>query len=61
MQLFKFAVSQGPCILIQCIAISIRCWPASFKEGAINGSLQLEDVRHIQQIHCLLQVIVLQV
>jgi len=42
----KSAVSQGPYMLLPCIALSIRFLFAKFKEGCGNVSNQVTDMSH---------------
>jgi len=50
--LFQFAVSRGPHVKVQCIAVNIVCLVIIFEDGAGNVSLQPADTRHRQVIHC---------
>lgn len=45
--LFQCAVSRGPRVLVQCIAINITLLRATFKAGAANVLLRLANTQHI--------------
>lgn len=51
--LFQFALSQGVCILVQCLAVSMRFSLTTFSEGPGNVLLWLADVWHTQQTQLL--------
>jgi hypothetical protein len=44
--LFQFAVSQGPHMLLQCIAVAVRFLLTALKEAAGNGFFWLADLHH---------------
>jgi hypothetical protein len=49
--LFQFAVSRGPRVKVQCIAVNIVCLVIIFEDGAGNVFLRPADTRHRQVIY----------
>ena len=49
--LFQFAVSQGVCISLQCLAVNMNFSLTTFNEDGGNVFLWLADVWHTQQTH----------
>lgn len=54
--LLEFAVTQWLLILLQCSAVNIMFLVTIFKGGAGNAFLQLRDMPHTKQTHCLLHI-----
>jgi hypothetical protein len=52
---FQSAVSEGPCILVQCIAGSIRFFFPIFKEYAGNVFLQHKDSKLSASVYMMVQ------